>query len=1108
MATENGNDAVFYMVSEEEDNWEIPEIEEQEEISSRSEVFISQLQQQLGSIFCLPAAHSWKATGIALYSNIYALVAILVTLLCVILLIFSKRRKKAQQSSKESTLTTRQRLRTASLDVSSAAGRPRTNSMDVSVAMTATPRSRANTDDIAAPLNSTLSTNSLLGPAVSSLLYETWTPPMPWTEASRKLIPQHRKNKPRSERQVVLNIAEGTLVVEDKSDRHLSAPVLQMSVHVKPPVEGAVLELYRKDTPKDEWMEHTFHTAHDAAQFQLDLMAYQLAGESISNMYQAMELIHKGSMAHDGKECVLHDTQGDQAQVRRGAVAWDDAMRCFSGLQPVRRALEEMSLGERSEASDEESGDSPALVQEYSGKRHMLGYVDLFRLFVPELPPRSLPLAESYPARVEKLLRIRKVVAEAAVLVRFYVRARIIINHGWKVMEEEPENYLTRRLAYDSNAENMERDANAKNEYYEATVSRDVQCAVHSSDYLENPRSSALSPYQAFSLVGSHVFRLPPKGQAHSLSHKEDPVVALPSLRNLIESNPDMDFFVVAFFPEGPRIAFVHVFVRSLPKGVDRHFDTNMDRFVNGSVDLRKRKLEVFMQLGPGAGLSSLAWAALKAVSLLFNSSRKGEADIRFESGVDRTPFPGMTLNNYTETNHFGGSLQTDSMGPNNYVAVTSYADVNQMGNTAARLLYQHLEEGALASSIVDFTFVLEGHQEDEFPERAMASIRLVHVDGTKCALAPHITAANHQIEMSQVSSYYLNASLQESPGAAQLQDVSVGERKDPFTDGVNALVDILEGVTVPVRREHLGGRFDSAASLSPEAVPILPPSVKREDIRSAPILDQVTKSDLKRYFIACQCDLKEAAVRVVKSAAWRGLTFPICTRECRIELQSGQFFQQGEDLGGNPVYYFQNMCLGPWRGNEDALVSAVLHRLESSLQRLSVHKPDVKCTLILVMGKPLQKMKKAQRRKKGSDSITESADENKDAASTAADADSESKASVNTEMTAWNPFRMGANPRLYPGEDYTVHSNTSVTNRLIAILRQHYPERLHKALVLPGGLLPMGSSRGYIQSSRTRAKVIILGSASELTHHVSKSELLSIVGGTAHVNPTAFSSD
>jgi len=75
--------------------------------------------------------------------------------------------------------------------------------------------------------------------------------------------------------------------------------------------------------------------------------------------------------------------------------------------------------------------------------------------------------------------------------------------------------------------------------------------------------------------VGFHVFKIP-NDEDFPLHPRFDPVLTLGSLRDLMESNPDLEFFVSTVFPEQRKVAFVSVFVRSLPRGVDIAFDNNV----------------------------------------------------------------------------------------------------------------------------------------------------------------------------------------------------------------------------------------------------------------------------------------------------------------------------------------------------------------------------------------------------------------------------------------------------------------------------------------------------------------------------------------------------
>jgi hypothetical protein len=480
------------------------------------------------------------------------LAGIIVALLLFVTVLFWKRAKREEPAN-------RTRARTLSSDgplAPPARNRARSGSRELKGILRARTKSQ---DDVR---DSPPKDPPLYGPGIPFIVYETFTPPLQWSEASRQILPRYIK----SERQckLTLNLRDGTL-----GGGNWRFDMQCLSLHVKPPKAGGVLELYVKGAPKEEWMEHTFQSSYEAAQFQEDLIHYQVIGESVSNMYEALELVHKGSLAHDGKECVLHDDTSDN---KKGAVAWDDCMRCFSGIPSVRRELERSLRKSDTETHDAEA--TAAIAEDYVNKRMLLGLVDFFRIFVPNLENKALPQSDSNPKRVVAVLGRRKQVAQASVMVQAYVHARTVANKGWKLPRELPDEAFVKRLAYDNDVDNIVRDLSNENEFYEATVSRDVRCDVHSVRHLEKPGSSTPSQYQAYSLVGSQVFKLPPKDEAHALLHTNDPVLALPSIRELVEANPELDFFVCAFFPEGQRIAIVHVFVRSLPKGVDTSFDT------------------------------------------------------------------------------------------------------------------------------------------------------------------------------------------------------------------------------------------------------------------------------------------------------------------------------------------------------------------------------------------------------------------------------------------------------------------------------------------------------------------------------------------------------
>lgn len=89
-------------------------------------------------------------------------------------------------------------------------------------------------------------------------------------------------------------------------------------------------------------------------------------------------------------------------------------------------------------------------------------------------------------------------------------------------------------------------------------------------------------------------------------------------------------------------------------------------------------------------------------------------------------------------------------------------------------------------------------------------------------------------------------------------------------------------------------------------------------------VLKEFSTNDVRRFLVESNGKIKVAVARLTSTALWRREVFPVDIRKCRVELQSGQIFSYGEDYDGHPVFFFRNMCLGPWRKNAEATVSAV----------------------------------------------------------------------------------------------------------------------------------------------------------------------------------------
>lgn len=409
-----------------------------------------------------------------------------------------------------------------------------------------------------------------------------------------------------------------------------------------------------------------------------------------------------------------------------------------------------------------------------------------------------------------------------------------------------------------------------------------------------------------------------------------------------------------------------------------------MSRFKHGSKEIRDQKLSMTLQLGSS---ETKTWTETYAITTMTYLMRSVAGDLDTSTPTsdmgpsDRMPFPMVPLARFGDTYHFGGALQDDRKLPQNYCATNVCLDSSKSHhNVLARLFMSLIERGFMSKNVYDITYVLAATKQDELPERAMASLRLARVSAKDIALPSSFVYRSKRIDHRRRSKWEAatfqsglgnfsvggerlralekyasdddseaqNNSLQRSTTSdsqrqrkretagklLESQMTSTINTLDPIEKAVNELVEILGDVKIPVRRDQLPlYAFSAAVPLSLlEAYSATDGALRNKELMSMSLLLLITRGEIRRHYIASGCVLKKAAVRIVETAAWRGQTFPIDQRICRIELQSGQFFHQGFDVGGRPVFYFRNMGLGPWRKDHNASVAAVLHRLEGKM--------------------------------------------------------------------------------------------------------------------------------------------------------------------------------
>jgi hypothetical protein len=264
------------------------------------------------------------------------------------------------------------------------------------------------------------------------------------------------------------------------------------------------------------------------------------------------------------------------------------------------------------------------------------------------------------------------------------------------------------------------------------------------------------------------------------------------------------------------------------------------------------------------------------------------------------------------------------------------------------------------------------------------------------------------------------------------------------------------------------------------------------------PVLKVFDRYDIERFVLECDFEIGYTAVRLVQTAAWRGRTFPLDKRSFRIELQDGQFFQQGFDLDRNPIYYFRNMCRGPWRGGEDVLISSILYRFDRSMAEFCKVNPHTKATLIVLMGLPKDGTSK--------DPKNDGEDE------TSKDEGTNVEGSIIPQIET-SSSDIG-NPRISVDEPWKCHSNKEMMDKLFDILRQHYPGRFSKAFVVKGrgkntyystNLEGKMKLKSIIDSQNIRDRIKFVNKTSELTKYVAIEQLSTIVGGKAPIDDSVY---
>ena len=394
--------------------------------------------------------------------------------------------------------------------------------------------------------------------------------------------------------------------------------------------------------------EFVFRTPRDAAEFQRIVMALRTSGRDIQQLFEALETIQANTDAHfpTAEEQVINakkrlknnNTAKEVPRFVSPGVALDDAWRCLSDITVVNVGLRQYRLyslsdkdddiiaaaassdknaeskegtkkesGSSNEENDEETQKRKELYEHYLHRRTILGLRDFFSLFVPPLPIDSPAVPHFSPCvatesslerdckfsgvevhrlrlRLASALQLR--VGSAAIYVRAYSRAKVVVQEGWClaldlidqehsfVEEGTPDkddvksdtdtkeghsriSQKMARLTYDNERENLIRDVGVQNEYYEPAV----------------------CPSQGYQLVGWHSFEIPTSEREQFwLRPEKDPIETFPSLKQIVARHSDLHFVVVSYYNEQVNMVTYFLLVRSLPVGIDESFDDTVSR--------------------------------------------------------------------------------------------------------------------------------------------------------------------------------------------------------------------------------------------------------------------------------------------------------------------------------------------------------------------------------------------------------------------------------------------------------------------------------------------------------------------------------------------------
>jgi len=222
---------------------------------------------------------------------------------------------------------------------------------------------------------------------------------------------------------------------------------------------------------------------------------------------------------------------------------------------------------------------------------------------------------------------------------------------------------------------------------------------VRGKNYLKD-RVKLPSEQQVFSPIGVHTYQ---KGKGEKkCSH----TASLGGLAEHIASRPDEEFFVVGWMLPGkgteasPYRTAIFAFQRVMPKGADAIADNLWDIMLNGTDDQKKARFKYLPRIDVGPSMVT--------------------GSIRMMGGEK----PTMLCN---KLNH------RFYRGPN-YLEIDIDISSSKLANMVSGLIIPNV-----AKLVVGHAFLIEGHTEEELPERVLAActIQGLTIDGNVISVEP-----------------------------------------------------------------------------------------------------------------------------------------------------------------------------------------------------------------------------------------------------------------------------------------------------------------------------------------------------------------------------------